>query len=143
MARNVLRTADIYDREILKGGGGLDDIKSMVVDSSKLTPETNGRTVLRPGEVMGKIAGDAKGRVMPIRLGTFGTGGAGAWAAADIVGINETLYEFPTGVTLGLATDHEVAILHQAGLRFIKNNLSGYVGNETIIATALPGCKFE
>lgn len=140
MARNVLRTADFYDREILKGADGLVDIKSMVVDASELTAQANGRTVLKPGEVMGKISGSSK--IMPISMGLHGTGGAGAWVAADIVGINETFYEFPTGVTLGAESDHEVAIIFK-NARFNVANLTGYAGNETIVKAALPTCQFE
>lgn len=140
MARNVMRTADFYDKEILRGADGLVDVKSMVVDSAELVAESNGRIVLQPGEVMGKISGSSK--IMPVRMGDHGTGGAGAWVAADIVGINETFYEFPTGVTLGAATDHEVAVIFK-NARFNASKLLGYSGRETVVKAGLPTCQFE
>lgn len=140
--RNIRRTATIIETEILRSAAGLDDIKSMVLDSTKLleNPSSSGLIILESGEVMGKISGSSK--IMPIRYGNFGTGSAGAWTAADIVGVNETQYQFPKDITLGAATDHELAILHH-GCDFNISKLKGYTGNETITKAALPTCIFR
>lgn len=142
MPRQMQRTATIIQTEILRSAAGLDDIKSMVVDSTKLLENPSGskRIILEPGEVMGKISGSSK--IMPIRYGNFGTGAANAWVAADIVGVNETQREFPYDVVLGAATDHEQAILHH-GCDFNISKLKGYTGNETIVKAALPTCIFR
>jgi hypothetical protein len=146
MPFNVNRgPAVIIEKEILRGAAGLDDIKSMVVDSTTVAqnPSGSGRYILEAGTVMCKINGSSK--IAPITATPNGTGSSGAWAAADIVGILATTHEFylGPGITAGTATDEPVAILHAAGLRFNISQLVGYTGNETMVKTAMPLCKFE
>lgn len=147
MARYVRRTAQFYDIEILRSAAGLDDIKSMVVDSTHVpeNPSGSGRYVLVAGNVMGKISGDAAGRIMPIAVANLGSGGAGAWQAADIVGILAQAKDFAIGPGMpaaGTQSDEEVAILHH-GCDFNISKLVGYTGNETITKAALPTCLFR
>lgn len=145
MPFNVKRgPAVIVEKEILRSAAGLDDAKSMVVDSTKI-PEYvtgDGRYILEAGSVMGKINGSSK--IMPIAAGNFGSGTAGAWVAADIVGVAQTTTEFylGPGVTAGSATDEPVSILHH-GCDFNITYLVGYTGNETIVKAALPTCIFR
>lgn len=144
MPFNVKRTAVIEDREILRSGAGLDSIKSMVVDSTKIVenPASSGRYIVYAGTVFGKINGSTK--VCPISAGLFGSGASGAWVAADIVGISQRPLEFflGPGITAGAATDEPVALLH-LGAEFNINNLSGYTGNETVTKAGLPFCMFR
>lgn len=147
MARYVRRTANFYDIEILRSAAGLEDIMSKVVDSTHIpeNPSGSGRYVLVAGNVMGKISGDASGRIAPIAGTALGSGGAGAWTAADIVGILAQTKEFALGPGMpaaGTQSDEEVAVLHHL-CDFNVSKLTGYTGNETIVAQALPTCKFR
>lgn len=137
--------AVIIEKEILRSAAGLDDIKSMVVDSTKVAenPASSGRYILEAGTVMIKIPSSSK--IQPINAaGATGTGSSGAIAADDIVGILATTIEFwlGTGITAGAATDEPCAILHH-GCDFNVSKLVGYTGNETITKAALPTCVFR
>lgn len=144
MPFNVKRTAVLLEKEILRGAGGLDDIKSMVVDSTKVVenPASSGRYILEAGTVMTKIVASSK--IQPITIAAGGSGGSGAYVAGDIVGILATTHEFflGTGITAGAASDEPVAILHM-GCDFNVSKLVGYTGNETITKAALPTCVFR
>jgi hypothetical protein len=140
----VKRSAIFYEKEILRSAAGLDDVKSMVIDSTKIgqNPASSGRYVLEAGNVMGKI--NASSKICPIAAGAFGSGASGAWTAADIVGILGTSVEFTLGpgITAGSATDEEVDILHHL-CDFNVSKLVGYTGNETITKQALFTCLFR
>jgi hypothetical protein len=145
MPFNVKRTAVILQKEILRSASGLDDIKSVVVDSTKVAenPASSGRFILEAGTVMIKIPASSK--VQPINAaGAAGSGGAGAIVAADIVGIAAVSKEFflGTGITAGAASDEPFALLHH-GCDFNVSKLVGYTGNETITKAALPTCVFR
>jgi hypothetical protein len=133
-----------YEKEILRAFTGLESIKSMVVDSTKVAenPSSSGRYVLEAGTVMGKINGSSK--ICSIGAGAFGSGSSGAWVAADIVGILADKVEFyiGQGVTAGAATDEPVAVMFM-GADFNINKLVAYTGNETITKAALPLCSFR
>lgn len=136
MPFNVARgPADFYDKEILRSAAGLDDIKSMLVDSTTVdeNPASSGRYVLEAGTVMVKITSSSK--IQPA--------GAGI-AAGDVVGILAATIEFwiGPGVTAGDATDEPAAILHH-GCDFNVSKLVGYSGNETAVKAALPTCIFR
>ncbi len=136
--------AVIIEKEILRGAGGLDDIKSMVVDSTKVIewPTSSGRYIIEAGTVMVKVPSSSK--IAPINGTATGTGSAGAFLAADIVGIAAVTKEFymGTGITAGNATDEPLAILFM-GCRFNVSKLVGYTGRESVVQAALPLCKFE
>jgi len=145
MPFNVKRgPALIIEKEILRSAAGLDDAKSMVVDSTKIPEYTvgAGRYILEAGSVMGKINGSSK--ICPISAWNFGSGASGAWVAADIVGIAQETTEFylGSGVVAGSATDEPVSLLHH-GCDFNITYLVGYTGNETIVKAALPTCIFR
>lgn len=147
MPFNVQRTGEFFDKEILKSAAGLDDIASHVVDSRKVdeNPANSGRFVLEAGTVMAVVQADGQSRVMPVHMNAAGgSGGAGAYVAADIVGILGSTVEFHLGdgITAGDETDEVVPILHH-GCHFDVSQLVGYSGNESIVASALPTCKFS
>src|SRR5213592_2978271 len=106
--------AQIYENEFLRSFAGLDDLLSAVCDSTKVpeNPAASGRYVVVQGTVMGKIGGSSK--VCPVTAGAFGSGAAGAWVAADILGVLNETREFyiGPGVTAGPATDEDVALVH-------------------------------
>lgn len=147
MPFNARRTATLFEKEILRSAAGLDDIKSMVIDSTKIdqNPSSSGRYVLEAGNVMVKIPSSSK--IMPIAAAAAsgqGSGGSGAYVAADIVGILGSAIEFfiGQGVTASGATDEPASILHH-GCDFNVGQLLGYTGNEAITAAAMPTCKFR
>jgi hypothetical protein len=120
------RTATLFHgKEILMGAAGLDDVLSYVVDSTKVpeNPASSGRYVLEAGTVMAKIVGSSK--IQPVTHAAGGTGGSGAYVAADIVGIVEDDHEFwLTSDTTpnGNAADEPVGVLHH-GCPFNTDNL--------------------
>lgn len=145
MPYNVKRTAVLIEKEILRSASGLDDILSAVVDSTKVpeNPVGSGRYILEAGTVMGKIAASTK--VAPLSTATpVGSGAAGAWTAADILGIMQNTVEFwlGVGITAGAASDEPVSLLHHE-CDFNISKLVGYTGNETITKAALPTCLFR
>lgn len=137
--------AAFVEKEILRSGAGLDDIKSMVVDSTKVAenPTSSGRYILEAGTVMIKVPASSK--IQPINAaGATGSGGAGAIVAADIVGIMGHTREFQlgVGVVAGSATDEPVPVLHH-GCDFNVSKLVGYTGKETETKAAMPTCLFR
>lgn len=147
MPSNVSRIATFFQKEILRSGAGLDDIPSYVIDSTKIAeyPASSGRYVLEAGTVMVKVQGDAAKKIMPLHSNAAGgSGGAGAYVAADIVGILASTIEFyiGEGVTASGKTDEAVAVFWH-GNHFNITKLVGYTGNEAIVAAALSTCKFS
>lgn len=145
MPFNVKRTAVIIEKEILRSASGLDDILSVVIDSTKVpeNPVGSGRYILEAGTVVGKI--NASTKCAPLSTATpVGTGTSGAWTAADIQGITQNTVEFwlGVGITAGAASDEAVSLLHHM-CDFNISKLVGYTGNETITKTALPTCLFR
>lgn len=137
--------AVIIEKEILRSAAGLDDIKSMVVDSTKVAenPGSSGRYILEAGTVMIKIPASSK--IQPIdAAGATGTGASGAIAEADVVGVLGHTREFwlGTGITPGSASDEPVPILHH-GCDFNVSKLVGYTGNEAVVKAALYTCLFR
>jgi hypothetical protein len=131
----VLPAAIFYDKEILRGADGLNDIKSMVVDSTYVVenPAASGRYVLEAGTVMCKVVSSSKIR----------PAAASGEVAADIVGILGRIQEFwlGPGITAGSATDQPVNILH-FNAHFNVSKLVMYSGNAAQVLLALPHCKF-
>jgi hypothetical protein len=134
------RTATLFGgKEILRSAAGLDDVKSMVVDSSKVpqNPASSGRYVLERGTVMLTIGGSDK--IQPATAA-----GAPTPSSSNVVGILEGDHEFwlaTDSTPNGNAADEPVGILHH-GCNFNTANLVAYVGNETAVKAALPTCKF-
>lgn len=146
MAQMITRQGVFFDKEILRSAAGLDDIKSMVLDSTKVAenPASSGRYVLEAGTVMAKITGGST-KIQPVHSNAAGgSGGSGAYVAGDIVGILATTIELGVGqgITASAKTDEPVAILHH-GCDFNAAKLIGYTGNETIVKAALPTCIFR
>jgi hypothetical protein len=141
--------AQIYENEFLRAFSGLESIKSMVLDSTKVpeNPTGSARYVVVQGTVMGKISGSSK--VCPVTAGAFGSGGSGAWVAADIVGVlAETIevYVGP-GVTAGGSTDEPCSVMFM-GADFNVSKLIGYGGSApapatSIVQAAMPLCSFR
>lgn len=137
--------AVIIEKEILRSAAGLDDIKSMVVDSTTVpeNPTSSGRYILEAGTVMVKIPASSK--IQPITAsGATGSGTGGAFTSSDVVGILGHTREFwlGIGITAGAPSDEPVPILHH-GCDFNVSKLVGYTGNETIVKGALPTCLFR
>jgi hypothetical protein len=143
MPFNVRREAQLFAKEILRSAAGLDDIKSMVLDATKVDeyPASSGRYVLEAGHVLAKIVGSDK--VQPVAMNAGGgTGGGNAYVAADIVGILHVTIEVWKGDgAIDSASDEPVAVLHH-NCNFDVNQLVGYTGIETAVKDALPTCLF-
>lgn len=143
MPFNVKRTAQFIDKEILRGADGLTDIKSYVVDSTRVAvnPPGSGRYILEAGTVMAKIP--ASNKIQPITYPGGGSSG-GAYVAGDIVGVLASTTEFyiGDGVAAGEVNVEPVAVFHH-GAHFNVNKLVGYAGNEAIVKAALPTCIFS
>jgi hypothetical protein len=143
MPFNISRTEQLFAKEILRSAAGLDDIKSMVLDATKVDeyPVGSGRYVLEAGHVMARITGSDK--VQPIAHNAGGgTGGAGAFQAADIVGVLGNTIEVMKGdAAIDGKSDAPVPVLHHE-CNFDVSQLVGYTGIETAVKTALPTCLF-
>lgn len=142
MPFNVERgPALIIEKEILRSAAGLDDIKSMVMDSTyveeyEVDGNPTGRWIVEAGTVLSAIESSA--RVKPVYDGD-------TVLTADVVGILGHTREFflETGlVTASKATDEPIPVLHH-GCNFDTDFLVGYSGNETAVASALPTCLFS
>lgn len=131
----VLPEAIFYDREILRGADGLDDILSKVIDSTTVEeyPAASGRYVLPAGTVLCTIPSSSKLRPAE----------DSGEVAADIVGILGRNQEFwiGPGVTAGDSTDQPVNVLH-FNCHFNVSKLYKYSGNAAEVKLAMPSCKF-
>ena len=129
--------AVIIAKEILRSAAGLDDIKSMVLDSSYVleNPSTTGRYLLEAGTVL--ILGPSSDKVLPVYEGESTSG-------KTVVGILGHTREFwlGPGITANSNTDEPVAVLHH-GCDFDLSKLVGYTGNETDVKAALPTSIFR
>lgn len=139
----ITREGYFFDKKITRSGAGFDDAKSMVLRSDKVDAISSGagagRYIVEAGTVMVWVQGDTKERIMPLHMNAAGgSGGSGAFVAADIVGILHSGLEVG-----GQGDDYDwpVSILHH-GVNFSVEDLVGYAGNETIVKAALPTCKF-
>jgi hypothetical protein len=143
MPWNVERTAQLFQKEILRSAAGLDDIKSMVLDATKVDeyPTSSGRYVLEAGHVLAKITGSDK--VQPVAMNSGGgSGGGGAYAAADIVGIlGHTVEIWKGDDAIDAKSDEPIPVLHH-DCDFDTTQLVGYTGNETAVKDALKTCIF-
>lgn len=138
MPFNVLRgPALIIEKEILRSAAGLDDIKSMVIDSTYVEEtSSSGRFIVEAGTVLSKISSSA--RLKPVYDGD-------TVLTADVVGILGHTREFfleVNLVTASKATDEPVPVLHH-GCHFDTAQLVGYDSNESAVAAALPTCLFS
>lgn len=145
MPFNQEREGVTYGREILRGFGGLDDLPSYVIDSTTVpeNPASSGRWVIEKGTVMALIA--ASDKIQPVTNPGGGSGGSGAYVAADIVGVldRDVFFFLGPGVTPGAgnAADEPCYVIHM-GAHFDTRYLLGYSGRETVVKTGLPFCKF-
>lgn len=138
MPFNVERgPALIVEKEILRSAAGLDDIKSMVIDSTYVDEtSSSGRYIVEAGTVLSKISSSA--RLKPVYDGD-------TVIQANVVGVLGHTREFfleVNLVTASKATDEPVPVLHH-GCHFDTAQLVGYSGNETAVAAALPTCLFS
>lgn len=139
MPFNVSRgPAVIIEKEILRSAAGLDDIKSMVMDSTYVVenPESSGRYIVEAGTVLSAIESSA--RLQPVYDGD-------TVLTADVVGILGHTREFfleVNLVTASKATDEPIPVLHH-GCHFDTAQLVGYDSNESAVAAALPTCLFS
>ena len=129
--------AVIIAKEILRSAAGLDDIKSMVLDSTYVleNPSTTGRYLVEAGTVLS--LGPSDGKVKPVYEGEN-------VAEADVAGILGHTCEFwlGPGIDASTNTDRPVPVLHH-GCDFDVSKLVGYVGNETDVEAALHTCIFR
>ncbi len=129
--------AVIVAKEILRSAAGLDDIKSMVLDSTYVleNPSTTGRYIVEAGTVL--TLGPSDGKVKPIYEGE-------SVGSDDVAGILGHTVEFwlGPGITAATNTDKPVPVLHH-GCDFDVSQLVGYVGNESDVEDALPTCLFR
>jgi len=159
----IKRTEFIFEHEMLRSAAGLDDIKSMVLDATKVNTTLSGtpfRYIVPAGAVLAKSGGS--GKVLPIFMndGTTGqnalagSGGSSAYVAADIVGVlSRTVELIVSGVgAVDSKSDTDVSVLHH-GCDFDITKLYGYNGttdmdqhgidHSAAIKAALPTCLFR
>lgn len=129
--------AVIIEKEILRSAAGLDDIKSMVINSTDVVenPPTTGRYIVEAGTVLS--LGPSDGKVKPVYDGD-------SVSQANVAGILGHTVEFwlGPGITASSNTDKPVPVLHH-GCDFNVDKLVGYVGNEANVEAALPTCIFR
>jgi len=129
--------AVIIAKEILRSAAGLDDIKSMVLDSTYVleNPSTTGRYLVEAGTVLS--LGPSDGKVKPVYEGEN-------VVQANVAGILGHTVEFwlGPGIDASTNTDKPVPVLHH-GCDFDIAKLVGYAGNETDVKAALPTCLFR
>lgn len=129
--------AVIIAKEILRSAAGLDDIKSMVLDSTAVVenPSTTGRYIVEAGTVL--ILGPSSDKVLPVYADVDTSG-------KTVVGILGHTAEFwlGPGISASSNTDKPVPVLHH-GCDFDISKLVGYTGNETDVKAALPTCIFR
>lgn len=153
MAGVIKKTQFIFETECLRSAAGLDDVKSMVLDATKVnTTFSNvaGRYVVPQGAVLCKSGT----KVAPAFMnnGQAGQGAAlgssgGTFVAADIVGVLSRTVELIVGDGApDSKSDVDVSVLHH-GCDFNITKLYGYggTGNPTtaVVAAALPTCLFR
>lgn len=130
--------AIIIAKEILRSAAGLDDIKSMVLDSTFVleNPSTTGRYLLEAGTIL-STNGPTAGRVKPVYENENVD-------QADVAGVLGHTVEFwlGPGITADDNTDKPIPVLHH-GCDFDVSKLVGYVGNEAAVKAALPTCIFR
>lgn len=166
MAGVVKRTRFVFESEILRSAAGLDDVKSMVLDATKVNTTFSGvagRYIVPMGSVL--VKSGAKVAPLFMNDGTtdqgalMGTGGASAYVAGDIVGILSRTVELLVGDGApDSKSDVDVSVLH-FNCDFDISKLVGYnpavdlgntvpavdhgIDNSTIVKSALPHCLFR
>lgn len=127
----------IIAKEILRSAAGLDDIKSMVLDSTYVleNPSTTGRYIVEAGTVLS--LGPSDGKVKPVYEGE----NVDQANVAGILGHTREFWLGP-GITASSNTDAPIPVLHH-GCDFDVSKLVGYVGNEAAVKAALPTCIFR
>jgi hypothetical protein len=150
----VKRSRFIFENEILRSAAGLDDVKSMVLDATKVNTTFSGvpfRYIVPMGAVLvksgTKVAPAFMNNGQAGQGASLGSGGAGAWVAADVVGILSRTVELIVGDTApDSKSDTDVSVFHH-GCDFNVNKLYGYggTGNPTavVIQAAMPTCIFR
>lgn len=154
MAGVVKRNLFVFETECLRSAAGLDDVKSMVLDATKVNTTFSGvagRYIVPQGAVLvksgTKVAPAFMNNGQAGQGASLGTGGAGAWAPTDIVGVLSRTIELLVGDGApDSKSDVDASVLHH-GCDFNVNKLYGYggTGNPTVanVAAALPTCLFR
>lgn len=154
MAGVIKRERFVFESEALRSAAGLDDVKSMVLDATKVNTTFSGvagRYIVPQGAVMcfsgTKVAPCFMNNGQAGQGASLGTGGAGAYQAADIAGILSRTVELIVGDgAVASESDVDVSIWH-FGNDFNVNKLYGYggAGNPTaaVVQAALPHCLFR
>lgn len=154
MAGVVKRTQFVFETECLRSAAGLDDVKSMVLDATKVNTTFSGvagRYIVPQGAVLvksgTKVAPAFMNNGQAGQGASLGSGGAGAWAPTDIVGVLSRTIELLVGDGApDSKSDVDASVLHH-GCDFNVNKLYGYggTGNPTVanVAAALPTCLFR
>jgi hypothetical protein len=143
MPFNVNRgPAVIVEKEILRSAAGLDDIMSMVVDSTyvKEHPISSGRYILEAGTVLCAIESSSK--LQPLYNSPTTPNSSSGLTVVGILGHTREFFLETSLVTASLATDEPVPVLHH-GCHFDTAFLVGYASNESAVAAALPTCIFS
>lgn len=154
MAGVVKRNLFVFETECLRSAAGLDDVKSMVLDATKVNTTFSGvagRYIVPQGAVLvksgTKVAPAFMNNGQAGQGASLGSGGAGAWAPTDIVGVLSRTIELLVGDGApDSKSDVDASVLHH-GCDFNVNKLYGYggTGNPTVanVAAALPTCLFR
>jgi len=150
----IKRTRFVFENEALRSGAGLDDVKSMVLDATKVNTTFSGvafRYIVPQGAVMvfsgAKVAPAFMNNAQAGQGASLGTGGAGAYQASDIAGILSRTIELIVGTdSPDSKSDTDASIWH-FGCDFNINKLYGYGGagnpSASVVQAALVHCLFR
>jgi hypothetical protein len=128
MPWNVSRSAQFYDKEVLKFPPGLDAIKSVVLDATNVTVTADTRNVLPAGTILAKSATNTNQYVAY-------TGGA----AKTIKGILAR----PVDILAQATNSDEPAPMFYHLCVFATSAIVGFTQYASALVADLNTCKFE
>jgi len=125
---NVSRTAQFYDKEVLKFPAGLDAIKSVVLDATMFVQNTNQdqRTVVPAGTILKLSATNTK-----------------RYVEYDGVGAPRGILARPVDLLARSTAANEPAPMFFHQCVFATNQLVGFTNYVSAVVNNLTTCKFE
>jgi len=132
MPWNVQRSAQFYDKEVLKFPAGLDAIKSIVLDATNFTYTPDTRNVVPAGTIL------AKSVTNPDKYVAY----AGLSAAAPTGGI-EGILGHSVDLIAQTTSASEPAPMFYFGCVFATLAIVGFTQFASALVSQMPTCRFE
>lgn len=129
MPFNVTRSAQFYDKEVLKFPAGLDAIASAVIDGNSITYVADTRTVLPAGTIL-KLSVSRAGTVVPYNYGND---------SPAVFGILARPVDFIASSTA--ASEPVPVFFHECV--FATTAIVGFTAYISALASSLPTCLFK